>query len=203
LPEEEDWWAKWFRRRSWWPFSRQWAFEDIDEMFKDMDEMMREEFRKASERAPKDLIRERTLPDGTKVKEWGPFVYGYSIKMGPEGRPKVREFGNIKPGTRMGRPQVNIREQREPLVDVLETDGEVKVIAELPGVEKKDIKLHATEENLTISVDTLKRKYYKEVQLPTNVDPKQADSAYKNGVLEVTLKQRKEEKKKGEEIPIR
>ena len=203
MPEEEDWWAKWFRRRSWWPFSRQWAFEDIDEMFKDMDEMMREEFRKASERAPKDLVRERTLPDGTKVKEWGPFVYGYSIKMGPEGRPKVREFGNIKPGTRMGRPQVNIREQREPLVDVLETDGEVKVIAELPGVEKKDIKLHATEENLTISVDTPEKKYYKEVELPSNVDPKQADSAYKNGVLEVTLKQRKEEKKKGEEIPIR
>jgi len=203
LPEEEDWWAKWFRRRSWWPFSRQWAFEDIDEMFKDMDEMMREEFRKASERAPKDLIRERTLPDGTKVKEWGPFVYGYSIKMGPEGRPKIREFGNIKPGTRMGRPQVNIREQREPLVDVFETDGEVKVIAELPGVEKKDIKLHATEENLTISVDIPERKYYKEVELPSNVDPKQADSAYKNGVLEVTLKQRKEEKKKGEEIPIR
>ena len=203
MPEEEDWWAKWFRRRSWWPFSRQWAFEDIDEMFKDMDEMMREEFRKASERAPKDLVRERTLPDGTKVKEWGPFVYGYSIKMGPEGRPKVREFGNIKPGTRMGRPQVNIREQREPLVDVFETDGEVKVIAELPGVEKKDIKLHATEENLTISVDIPERKYYKEVELPSNVDPKQADSAYKNGVLEVTLKQRKEEKKKGEEIPIR
>jgi len=203
LPEEEDWWTKWFRRRSWWPFSRQWAFDDIDEIFKDMDEMMREEFRKASERAPRDLIRERTLPDGTKVKEWGPFVYGYSIKMGPEGRPKIREFGNIKPGTRMGRPQVNIREQREPLVDVFETDGEVKVIAELPGVEKQDIKLHATEENLTISVDTPERKYYKEVGLPSNVDPKQADSAYKNGVLEVTLKQKREEKKKGEEIPIK
>jgi HSP20 family protein len=203
LPEEEDWWPKWFRRRSWWPFSRRWMFRDINEIFEDMEEMMREEFRKASEKAPKDLIRERTLPSGAKVKEWGPFVYGYSVTVGPEGSPQIREFGNIKPGTRMGRPRVNIREQREPLIDVFETEGEIKVIAELPGVEKNDIKLQATDENLTISVNTPKRKYHKDVKLPASIDPKQADSEYKNGVLEVTLKKREPEKKQGEQIPIK
>ena len=198
---EDDWRSRRFRRRRW-PFFRT-GFRYIDEFFSDMEEMMEKEFGELSKRAPRELIRERTLPDGTKVKQWGPFVYGYSVTVGPDGKPQIREFGNIKPETRLGRPQVSIREQREPLIDVMETDGEVRVIAELPGVEKEDIKLHGTENTLTISVDTLGRKYYKEVELPSDVDPKQADSTYKNGVLEVILKQRKEEEKKGQQIPIK
>jgi HSP20 family protein len=196
---EEDWWSKWYRRKKW-PFF--FGFRDIDDVFKEMEEMMGREFEELSKRAPSDLIRERTLPDGTKVKRWGPFVYGYSMTIGPDGKPQIREFGNVKPGTLKGRPQVNVKEQREPLVDVMETDGEVKVIAELPGVEKKDIKLHGTENTLTISVETPQRKYYKEVETPTKIDVKKAESIYKNGVLEVTLPKTKENKPKGEAIKI-
>jgi len=197
----EDWWSRWFRRRRW-PFFRSWFFEDIDEFFREIEETMEREFKELSKQIPKDLVRERVLPDGTRVQEWGPFVYGYSVTIGPDGKPQVREFGNIKPEARFGRPSINIREEREPLVDVMTTDDEVKVIAELPGVEKKDIKLHGTETSLTISVDTPQRKYYKEVELPTKVDPKKAKSSYKNGVLEVTLPKKKEEKPKGEPIKI-
>ncbi|UCD27241.1 MAG: Hsp20/alpha crystallin family protein [Candidatus Bathyarchaeota archaeon] len=167
-----------------------------------MEEMMQREFEELSKRTPEDLVQERTLPDGTKVKRWGPFVYGYSMTIGPDGKPKVREFGNIKADTRLGRSQVDIREQREPLVDVMETDGEVKIIAELPGVEKKDVKLHGTENTLTISVDTSQRKYYKDVKMPTKIDPKKAKSNYKNGVLEITIPKTKKEKPKGEPITI-
>lgn len=196
---DEDWWSRWFRRRRWPSFR---GFADIDEVFKEMEEMMEREFKELSTKAPRDLIRERKLPDGTKVKEWGPFVYGYSVTIGPDGKPKVREFGNVKPETRMGRPRIDIKEKREPLTDVMTTNGEVKVIIELPGVEKKDIKLHGTENSLTISVDTPQRKYHKEVELPAIVDPAKAKSSYKNGVLEVTLQKRKEEKPKGEPINI-
>ncbi len=129
-------------------------------------------------------------------------MYGYSVTIGPDGKPKVREFGNVKPETRIGSPHIDVKEKREPLVDVMTTNGEVKVIVELPGVEKKDIKLHGTENSLTISVDTPQRKYYKEVELPAKVDPKEAESSYKNGVLEVALQKRKEEKPKGEPIKI-
>ncbi len=197
---EEDWWSKWFGRKRW-PFFGG-SFRDIDGLFRDMEEMMEREFGELSKRAPRDLVRERTLPDGSKVKQWGPFVYGYSVTVGPDGKPQVREFGNIKPETRMGRPRVNIKEQREPLVDVMETDGEVKVLAELPGVEKKDITLHGTENTLNISVDTPQRKYYKEVETPAKIEPKQAKSSYKNGVLEITVPKKKEEKPKGETIEI-
>jgi HSP20 family protein len=167
-----------------------------------MEEMMEREFSEFSRRAPKDLVRERTLPDGSKIREWGPFVYGYSMKIGPDGKPQIREFGNIKPGARFGKPRIDIRKEREPLVDVMSTDGEVKVVAELPGVEKEDIKLHGTEDSLTISVDMPTRKYYKEVDLPDKVDPKDAKSSYKNGVLEVSLQKKREEKTEGEPIEI-
>ena len=197
---EKDWWSRWFRRRR--PFFFESDFGGINDFFKDMEEMMQREFEELSKRAPGDLVRERTLPDGTKVKRWGPFVYGYSMTIGPDGKPQVREFGNIKADTRLGKPQVDIREQREPLVDVMETDGEVKIIAELPGVEKKDVKLHGTENTLTISVDTSQRKYYKDVKMPTKIDPKKAKSNYKNGVLEITIPKTKKEKPKGEPITI-
>ncbi|MEM2367987.1 MAG: Hsp20/alpha crystallin family protein, partial [Candidatus Bathyarchaeia archaeon] len=94
-------------------------------------------------------------------------------------------------------------EEREPLVDIVETDNEIHVVAELPGVEKEDIKLHGTEDTLTISVDTPQRKYYKELTLPAKVNVKEAKTQYKNGVLEVKLPKIKEEKKpKGEPIKI-
>jgi len=164
--------------------------------------MMNQEFQEFSKRTPKNLIRERKLPDGRIVRELGPFVYGYSMKIGPDGKPEVKEFGNIKPGIGYGQPRIDIKEKREPLADVMTTNGEIKVIVEMPGVEKKDIKLHGTEENLTLSVDTPQRKYHKEIKLPTNVDLKSAKSTYKNGVLEVTLTKKKLEKPKGELIDI-
>jgi HSP20 family protein len=198
MPDEDEEYPEWFRRRRY-PFFRSWFFEDIDRMFREMERMMEEEFKMFTSRIPKDYVKERKLPDGSTVREWGPFVYGYSVKIGPDGKPEIREFGNVKP-SRLG-PQV--REEREPLVDVMETDGEVHVVAELPGVEKNDIKLHGTEDTLTISVDTPQRKYYKEITLPAKVKVKEAKTQYKNGVLEVTMPKIKEEKKpKGEPLSI-
>jgi len=204
-----EYFPEWFRRRmrrS--PFFRSWFFGDIDEILKDMEEMMEKEFKEFTSRIPKDLKRERKLPDGTTIHEWGPFVYGYSMTIGPDGKPKIREFGNVKPSLKpeafgLTRPSLAVKEEREPLVDVISTDGEVHVVAELPGVEKENIKLHGTEETLTISVDTPKRKYFKEIQMPTKIDHKSAKTVYKNGVLEVTVPKIKEKKKpKGEQIKI-
>ena len=46
--------------------------------------------------APKELVREYQTPEGEKVREVGPIVYGYSMTIGPDGKPHVREFGNVK-----------------------------------------------------------------------------------------------------------
>jgi len=192
----DDDYPEWFRKRR----AKDPFFGDMDDMFREMEKMMDEELKSFTEKVPKEYIKERKLPDGSTVKELGPFVYGYSMKIGPDGKPEIQEFGNIKKGLK-GAPQV--KEEREPLVDIVETNGEVHVVVELPGVEKGDIKLHGTEDSLTISVDTPQSKYYKEVVLPVKVKVKEASSSYKNGVLEVVLpKAESENKLKGEQIDI-
>jgi HSP20 family protein len=195
MSSDEDY-PEWFKKRR----AKDPFFGDMDDMFREMEKMMDEELKSFTEKVPKEYIKERKLPDGSTVKELGPFVYGYSMKIGPDGKPEIQEFGNIKKGLK-GAPQV--KEEREPLVDIVETNSGIHVVVELPGVEKSDIKLHGTEDSLTISVDTPQSKYYKEVALPVKVKVKEASSSYKNGVLEVVLpKAEPENKPKGEQIDI-
>jgi len=87
------------------------------------------------------LIREYNTPQGGTVREVGPIVYGYSITIGPDGQPKIREFGNIKSSKRfgsIGRPEISGK--IEPWVDVTTTDKEVKVV--MPGISKDDIRIN-------------------------------------------------------------
>ncbi len=178
---EDEFFSNWLRRR--WRFPTANLFDeleqDFEEMFKDME-------------LPKDLVRERKLPDGGTVREMGPFVYGYSFSMGPDGKPVIREFGNVKPSLRGGprgavKPQLDVKEDREPLVDTIVNTDNVKVVAELPGVEKSDISLECDGQTLTLKVDTEKRRYFKELPLPVEVDPDTSKASYKNGVLELLL----------------
>ena len=194
--DNEDY-PEWFKKRR--NSSKDPFFGDIDKMFSEMEKMMEEEFKTFSEKVPKEYIKERKLPDGSTVKELGPFVYGYSMKIGPDGKPDIQKFGNLK--NSLKGPEV--KEEREPLVDIVETNSEVRVVVELPGVEKSDIKLHGTEDSLTISVDTPQSKYYKDIELPAKVKIKEASSTYKNGVLEVVIpKAEPSNNPKGEPINI-
>jgi len=201
----EDDLPEWYRkRRKRTPFFGNWFFRDIEEMMKEMEEMMEREFSQFKTRIPEDLKRERKLPDGSTSAEWGPFVYGYSMTIGPDGKPKIREFGNVKPSIDkekcgINRPCLDVKEEREPLVDIIDTNGEIKVIVELPGVAKEDIKLHGAEDKLTISVEAPERKYFKEIEMPAKIDHKKAKTSYKNGVLEVTVSKIGEKKKPGGE----
>ena len=77
---------------------------------------------------------------------------------------------------------------RKPLIDVLETEETVHVIAEMPGIEKENIQLNATDLILDIETIDGNPKYSERVELPVKVDPQSAKATYKNGVLEVTFK---------------
>ena len=74
-------------------------------------------------------------------------------------------------------------------VDVHETDDEIRVVGDLPGVEKDDIKLECDGETLTISAHTDHRQYDERVTLPARVDEHTATATYNNGVLEVVFDQ--------------
>jgi len=168
-----------------------------------MDTLMEDAFKDLETKAPKNLIRERKLPDGRVVREMGPFVYGYSVSIGPDGKPQVREFGNLRPTRELGqtKPKLDIQGEREPLIDVMTSDEEVRVIAELPGVEKSDVKLNVSEDNLSISVDTPSQRFRKELDLPQKVDPDSTKASYKNGVLEVVIEVQKK-KQEGKSVSV-
>jgi HSP20 family protein len=79
-------------------------------------------------------------------------------------------------------------EQLEPLVDVIEEDSEVVIVAELLGIKKEDVRIHATKGNVTISVNTMEFRYHKGLALPVETNPGSAVATYKNGVLQIRLK---------------
>lgn len=75
---------------------------------------------------------------------------------------------------------------KEPPVDVFDEGTHLRVLAELPGVRERDIKVNLNEAQLIISTDTPTHKYYKEITLPCA--PKgQVVKLYRNGVLELAL----------------
>ena len=193
--EDDELFPEWFKRR--WRFSTSNWFDDFERSFEEMFRGME---------LPKDLIRERKIPGGGTVKEMGPFVYGYSFSQGPDGKPVIREFGNVKPSIRggpfgMSKPSLDVKEDREPLVDTIVQSDNVKVVAELPGVEKSDIALECDGRNLVLKVDTDKHRYYKSLELPVEVDPDTSKASYKNGVLELILR-RKSPGNKAKQIQI-
>jgi HSP20 family protein len=140
------------------------------------------------------LIREYETPEGDKVREVGPFVYGYSMTIGPDGKPRVKEFGNIK--------SPMISSEREPLSDVSVTDNEVKVTVEMPGVAKEKIKVNANQDQMEIISEDPQRRYHEIVVIPPEADIETVRSSYNNGILELVFKKKEQKGSKGKEIRI-
>ncbi len=201
-----DWYKRFFSGRS--TFSG-WGFDDMfrefDEIRKEMDRTFSEQFKNIENRVPKNLIKEYETPEGGKVREVGPIVYGYSMTIGPDGKPNVREFGNIKSpfaGREGFYQQPSLSAEREPLVDISSTDKEVKVVVEMPGIKKENIKINAYENSLEITSTAPERKYHKVIELPTEADIETVKSTYNNGILEVIFNKKKQTKPKGKEIKV-
>ena len=124
-----------------------------------------------------------------------PIVHGYKIQLGPDGKPRIEDFGNKQIKSPEG--ESIISEEREPLTDIIEGNSDVAVTVEIPGVEKEDINLNVKNDYLEIKVDTPQRKYHKRLELPCDVIPNTTKATYKNGILDVVIK-RKEKKRPGE-----
>ena len=197
-----------------------WNFDDLlrefDEMRNEMERAFSDSFKNIENRIPQDLVKEYETPEGEKVREVGPIVYGYSMTIGPDGQPNIREFGNVKSpfignsnGGSSGNDrrrrllqQPSISSEREPLVDISSTDKEVKVIVEMPGIKKENIKINAYETSVEISSNDTQRKYHKIIDLPPQADIETVRSTYNNGILEVIFNKKIQTKPKGKEVKV-
>jgi HSP20 family protein len=97
-----------------------------------------------------------------------------------------------------------------PQVDVVETDKEIRVSAELPGLDDKDIEVSLSHDVLTISGEKRQeeqergRDYYRaersygsfrrSIPLPAEVDADKVDAVFRKGVLTITLSKMAEAK---------
>jgi HSP20 family protein len=206
----------WFRRflgggssgRSRGQFGFDDMFRGFEEMRREMERQFEDQLKNFQSTVPKDLVREYETPEGGKVREVGPIVYGYSMTIGPDGKPKVREFGNVRSpssllrggGGSFTRPLIS--SEREPLADITTSNKEVKVVLEMPGVSKDKIKISAYDNTVEIKSDDPQRKYHEVIDLPPEADIETAKSSYRNGILEITFNKKEQTKPKGKQINI-
>jgi HSP20 family protein len=182
-------------------------FRGFDDMRREMEREFEDAFKNIEDKAPKDLVREYETSSGSKVREYGPFVYGYSMTIGPDGKPKVREFGNVKSPLSSSRAggfftKPLISSERQPLADVTTTDKEVKVVVEMPGVSKQNIIVNVHDNSVEITTTNTERKYHEVIEIPHETDIETAMSSYKNGILEITFKKKQQTKPKGKQIKV-
>ena len=151
-----------------------------DDFFHDADSY----FRKLAERMFREMGEiEEAVRSGKLKGEW-------DIK--PIKEPGVKGYvaqGRFQLGEPLSLPKHAIDEVREPLADVFEDKDHVKLYIELPGAEKEDIQLNATESRVEVKA----KNFYKNINLPTrDVEFDKASANYKNGVLEVKIPKTKE-----------
>jgi HSP20 family protein len=115
-------------------------------------------------------------------------VYGFSLKTGlgdqGEREVKIEPFGNIH---RESSGEAVVEDVREPLVDVYEEDDHVLVLAEIPGVSKKDVQLELADDRLTIRAQRGENRYCKEVALPRSFTEQSMHWECTNGILKIRL----------------
>ena len=108
--------------------------------------------------------------------------------------PTLRDFPSLRGSLEL---------PRAPKVDLVERDNEIVVRAELPGVDKKDLKVSLTDRSVSISASTRKEtkeekgEYYRReitsgeisrtLALPSDVDGTAAKAEFKDGLLEIVI----------------
>jgi len=131
-------------------------------------------------------------------KSYGPIYYGYTMTVGPDGMPVVKEYGNVKPEL------LPTSDTREPLVDTLVDEKEkvLTLVAEMPGVEKKDVKVVVEDKTVCIDAEHGKKKYHAKVPIKQKVNKDSANASYTNGILELKFKLEEPEKPKGKTVEV-
>jgi len=140
------------------------ALDELDDYFEEL------------ERDIQEVVR-RSI-DSSKFDR--PFVAGFSFNMGPEGKPSIQIFGD-NPVRHDG--------FRSPISEQILDDknGILRAVLEIPGVEKQDINVDATEETAVITAQRGEKRYRAELSLKAPVKPDSGKAEYKNGILEISF----------------
>jgi HSP20 family protein len=97
---------------------------------------------------------------------------------------------------------------REPLIDVIDHPDTVEVLAEMPGVDKKDIDVNVNDNSVSLTAEQKQevkqeqeqkgyyyhersfQKFHRHIALPAEVIPEETNAEFNAGILKLTLKKR-------------
>jgi HSP20 family protein len=162
---------------------------DINREFAEAEEMLNRMFRTIHEISPSDVAAN------------SPYYYGYQITIGPDGKPHVREFGNVRPSAKGLIEQAGVR---QPLVDtaINEKENTLRITAEMPGVNKEDVKVNIADQYVTIHAEKGEKKYHTDIPVDVELDDTSAKASYSNGILELKIKLKHALKSKAREVKV-
>jgi len=122
------------------------------------------------------------------------------------------------PSLEIGESPVALTGYEWPRVDISETDDNIQITADLPGVDKDDVEISIRDNTITIrgekkqeeeekgegfykierSYGTFQRSFY----LPSEIEEDKVEASFKDGVLKITLPKTEAAKAKTKQIPI-
>lgn len=163
-------------------------FEQIEKEFSDAEDMLNRMFKTVTESGV----------DGSMSQ---PYFYGYQITVGADGKPHIREFGNVRPSQK---GLIEQNEVRQPLVDtsINEKENTMIITAEMPGITKEDVKVTMEEGLVKIHAEKGNKKYHTELPVDKELDADTTKASYINGVLELRIQFKKPLKPKSKEIKV-
>jgi HSP20 family protein len=157
----------------------------------------------------RDLIpwgRNRNLPAARETRQAGPF--------GAVHREMNRLFDDFFDGFNWRSGMPSLWSLGWPQVEVSDGDNEVRIVAELPGLEEKDVELTLQDGTLTIRGEKKAEsngaayserwhgRFSRSLELGTDIDPDKVKAEFKNGVLTVTAAKLPEAQRRVKRIPV-
>jgi HSP20 family protein len=166
-------------------------FEDIDREFAEVEDLLSRMFK---------TVRD-TGPSTTASAANSPYYYGYQITIGSDGGPKIRKFGNVKSTAKGLVEQSGVR---QPFADTVldEKENTLRITAEMPGVNREDIKISINDGYVSILAERGDKKYDASIPVSVNLEESSAKAAYSNGILDLKIKLKETSKTKVKEIKV-
>jgi len=163
-------------------------FEDLEKELEGAESMFDKVFNKM-----------RRIGTATTLAD-SPYYHGYLITIDHDGKPRIREFGNVRASAK---EVAQINGAREPLVDTIvdEKQNLVRITVEMPGVNKEDIKVNTSGRHVSVHAEKGDKKYHADIPVDVSLEESSTKASYSNGVLELKIKF-KVPKPKSREIKI-
>lgn len=141
------------------------------------------------------------------------------VPFGPLQQEINKLFDDFGYGLAFSRPWFEQMTDFHAKTDVKETDKEIVVAVEVPGVDLKDIDISLTDDSIAISGEKQEEKeeeqkgyyrmertygsFHRVIPLPCAIDREKADAVYKDGVLRISLPKAPETLKKEKKVSVK